>query len=87
MKTEKKRLNISNNCFLQGQATEPTGGGAGTSPQKKSAMEELFGETFAGKGGTGKKPFPDPIEEEVAYYQAASGIQVDGDPLNWRKIN
>ncbi|KAK0145655.1 Zinc finger BED domain-containing protein 1 [Merluccius polli] len=72
----------------EGQATEPTGGGARTSPpQKESAMEELFGETFAGKGGTGKKLFADAIEEEVAYYQAASGIQVDGDPLNWWKIN
>ncbi|CAL8349506.1 unnamed protein product [Arctogadus glacialis] len=58
---------------IVGQATEPTGGGAGTSPpQKKSAMEALFGETFAGKEVTGKKPFLDAIEEEVAYYRAAT---------------
>ena len=87
MKTEKKDL-TSNYCFFQGQATELTGGGAGTSPpQKKSAMEALFGETFAGKEDTGKKPFLDVIEEEVAYYRAASGIPIDGDPLNWWKTN
>ena len=50
-------------------------------------MEALFGETFAGKVDTGKKPFLDAIEEEVAYYREASGIQVDCDPLNWWKIN
>ena len=85
MKTEKKDL-TSNNCFFQGQATEPTGGGAETSPQKKSAMEALFGETFAGKDVTGK-PFLDAMEEEVAYYRAANGIPVVGDPLNWWKTN
>lgn len=55
-------------------------------PQKKSAMAELFGETFASKDMGSKTP-ADTIKEEVASYQAASGITVDGDPLTWWKSN
>ncbi|KAL3973548.1 chromosome alignment-maintaining phosphoprotein 1 [Sarotherodon galilaeus] len=64
----------------EGQAA-PTG--ADTSPpQKKSAMAELFGDTFVQKD-MGSKAFADTIKEEVASYEAASGIPVDGDPLTW----
>eukprot|EP00064_Thunnus_orientalis_P002859 superscaffoldBa00000222_g2867 len=50
----------------EGQATEPTGADSEASlPQKKSAMQELFGETFASKD-TGKT-FANIIEEEVAF--------------------
>ncbi|KAJ8356524.1 hypothetical protein SKAU_G00193180 [Synaphobranchus kaupii] len=52
---------------------------------KKSAMEELFGETFASKDIG--KTFANTIKEEVASCQAASGIPVDGDPLAWWKSN
>ncbi|KAJ8341202.1 hypothetical protein SKAU_G00334930 [Synaphobranchus kaupii] len=70
----------------EGQATEPTGADSEASPpQKKPAMEELFGETFASKD-TGKT-FANTIGEEVASYKAASGIPVDGDPLAWWKSN
>lgn len=55
-------------------------------PQKKSAMAELFGETFASKDMGSKAP-ADIIKEEVASYLAASGITVDGDPLTWWKSN
>ncbi|CAL8397886.1 unnamed protein product [Boreogadus saida] len=55
-------------AYENGQATGPTGGGAGTSPpHQKSAMEALLRETFAGKEVKDKKPFADAIEEEVAY--------------------
>lgn len=47
-------------------------------------MAELFGETFASKDMGSKTP-ADTIKEEVASYQAASGITVDGDPLTWWK--
>lgn len=48
--------------------------------QKKSAMAQLFGKTFAPKD-MGSKAFADTIKEEVASYVAASGIPVNGDPL------
>ncbi len=54
-------------------------------PQKKSAIAELFGETFASKDMDSKTPAD--IKEEVASYLAASGITVDGDPLTWWKSN
>ncbi|KAJ8394818.1 hypothetical protein AAFF_G00041730 [Aldrovandia affinis] len=62
----------------EGQATEPTGADSEASPppQKKSAMEELFGEIFVNKD-TGKT-FANTIEEEVESYKAASSIPVDG---------
>ncbi|CAB1424935.1 unnamed protein product [Pleuronectes platessa] len=61
----------------EGQAAEPTGANLDTSPpQKKSAMAELFGETFASKDMDSKTP-ADIIKEEVAFYLAASGIAVD----------
>ncbi|KAJ8390632.1 hypothetical protein AAFF_G00102380 [Aldrovandia affinis] len=70
----------------EGQTTEPTGADSEASPpQKKSAMEELFGEIFVSKD-TGKT-FANTIKEEVASYKAASGIPVDGDPLAWWKSN
>jgi len=73
--------------FLQGQAAEPTGANLDTSPpQKKSAMAELFGETFASKDMDSKTP-ADIIKEEVASYLAASSITVDDDPLTWWKSN
>ncbi|XP_039456235.1 E3 SUMO-protein ligase ZBED1-like [Oreochromis aureus] len=62
----------------EGQAA-PTGGDT-SPPQKKSAMAELFGDTFVQKD-MGSKAFADTIKEEVASYEAASGIPVDGDPL------
>ncbi|XP_059916026.1 E3 SUMO-protein ligase ZBED1-like [Gadus macrocephalus] len=71
----------------EGQAAEPTGANLDTSPpQKKSALAELFGETFASKDMDSKTP-ADIIKEEVAFYLAASGIAVDGDPLTWWKSN
>ncbi|KAM3858869.1 E3 SUMO-protein ligase ZBED1-like [Diretmus argenteus] len=70
----------------EGQAAEPTGPDSEPSPRKKSAMEELFGETFASKD-TGKKTCGNTIKEEVTSYRAASGIPVDGDPLAWWKSN
>ncbi|ROL48385.1 Zinc finger BED domain-containing protein 1 [Anabarilius grahami] len=71
----------------EGQAAEPTGANLDTSPpQKKSAIAELFGETFASKDMDSKTP-ADIIKEEVASYLAASGITVDGDPLTWWKSN
>ncbi|XP_056292793.1 zinc finger BED domain-containing protein 4-like [Pseudoliparis swirei] len=70
----------------EGQAAEPTGANLDTSPpQKKSALAELFGETFASKDMDSKTPAD--IKEEVAFYLAASGITVDGDPLTWWKSN
>ncbi|CAI5677365.1 unnamed protein product [Oreochromis niloticus] len=54
-----------------GQAA-PTGGDT-SPPQKKSAMAELFGDTFVQKD-MGSKAFADTIKEEV-----------DGDPLTWWK--
>ncbi|PIO25695.1 hypothetical protein AB205_0007590, partial [Aquarana catesbeiana] len=70
----------------EGQAAEPTGANLDSSspPQKKSAMAELFGETFASKDN--KTP-ADIIKEEVASYLAESDITVDGDPLTWWKSN
>jgi hypothetical protein len=74
--------------FLQGQAAEPTGANLDTSPpQKKSALAELFGETFACSKDMDSKTPADIIKEEVAFYLAASGIAVDGDPLTWWKSN
>uniref|UniRef100_A0A8C9WTI1 HAT C-terminal dimerisation domain-containing protein n=1 Tax=Sander lucioperca TaxID=283035 RepID=A0A8C9WTI1_SANLU len=68
-------------------SAEPTGANLDTSPpQKKSAMAELFGETFARKDMDSMTP-ADIIKEEVASYLTASGITVDGDPLTWWKIN
>lgn len=55
-------------------------------PQKKSAMAELLGETFASKDMDSMTP-ADIIKEEVASYLGASGITVDGDPLTWWKSN
>lgn len=49
-------------------------------------MAELFGDTFAQKD-MGSKAFADTNKEEVASYEAASGIPVDGDPLAWWKSN
>ncbi|KAJ8333491.1 hypothetical protein SKAU_G00414990 [Synaphobranchus kaupii] len=70
----------------EGQATEPTGADSEASPpQKKSAMKELFGETFASTDTD--KTFANTIKEEVASYKAASRIPVDGDPLAWWKTN
>ncbi|KAG5269983.1 hypothetical protein AALO_G00187330 [Alosa alosa] len=72
---------------LQGQAAEPIGANLDTSPpQKKSAMAELFGETFASKDMDSKTP-ADIIKEEVAFYLAGSCIAVDGAPLTWWKSN
>ncbi|XP_040188247.1 E3 SUMO-protein ligase ZBED1-like [Rana temporaria] len=71
----------------QAQAAEPTGANLDSSspPQKKSAMAELFGETFASKDN---KTSADIIKEEVeSYLLAASGITVDGDPMTWWKSN
>ncbi|XP_073491217.1 E3 SUMO-protein ligase ZBED1-like [Aquarana catesbeiana] len=72
----------------EGQAAEPTGANLDSSspPQKKLAMAELFGETFATSSKDNKTP-ADIIKEEVASYLAASGITVDGDPLTWWKSN
>lgn len=56
-------------------------------PQKKSAMAELFGETFVSKEMYTKAPGIDLIKEEAASYQAAGGMSVDGDPLTWWKTN
>ncbi|CAL9691797.1 unnamed protein product [Knipowitschia caucasica] len=71
----------------EGQAAEPTGASLDTSPpQKKSAMAELFGETFVSLEMDSKNPSVI-IKEEVASYMAASGITVDGDPLTWWKRN
>ncbi|KAL3969495.1 Arf-GAP with GTPase, ANK repeat and PH domain-containing protein 2 [Sarotherodon galilaeus] len=64
----------------EGQAA-PTGADT-CPPQKKLAMAELFGDTFVQKD-MGSKAFADTIKEEVASYEAASGIPVDGDPLTW----
>lgn len=73
--------------FPQGQVTAQSGEHLGTSPPlKKSAMRELFGENFADKATT-KKTFETTVEEEVAFYQAAAGIPVDGDPLEWWRKN
>ena len=72
---------------MQGETAGPTGANQDTSPpQKKSAMAEFFGETFASKD-MGSKTTADTIKEEVASYQAASCIPVDGDPLTWWKSN
>ncbi|KAM3874432.1 E3 SUMO-protein ligase ZBED1-like [Diretmus argenteus] len=71
----------------EGQAAEPTGPDSEPSPRKKSAMEELFGETFASKDTGKKKTCGNTIKEEVTSYRAASGIPVDGDPLAWWKSN
>ncbi|RXN24549.1 zinc finger BED domain-containing 1-like protein [Labeo rohita] len=71
-----------------GQATEPTPTGADTEPnasppQKKSAMEELFGDTFVKESETDKS-FSNTIKEEVASYS----LPVDGgNPLAWWKHN
>ncbi|XP_039592106.1 E3 SUMO-protein ligase ZBED1-like [Polypterus senegalus] len=67
------------------QYAAPTGTDT-SPPQKKSAMAELFGETFAQKDMV-SKAFADTIKEEVVSYEAASGIPVDGDPLTWWKSN
>ncbi|KAI2664116.1 Transposon Ty3-I Gag-Pol polyprotein [Labeo rohita] len=72
----------------EGQATEPTPTGADTEPnasppQKKSAMEELFGDTFVKESETDKS-FSNTIKEEVASYS----LPVDGgNPLAWWKHN
>uniref|UniRef100_A0AAV2M8E4 Uncharacterized protein n=1 Tax=Knipowitschia caucasica TaxID=637954 RepID=A0AAV2M8E4_KNICA len=56
----------------EGQAAEPTGASLDTSPpQKKSAMAELFGETFVSLEMDSKNPSVI-IKEEVASYMAAS---------------
>ncbi|PIO31982.1 hypothetical protein AB205_0067260 [Aquarana catesbeiana] len=71
----------------EGQATELTGANLDSSspPQKKLAMAELFGETFASKDN--KTPV-DIIKEEVAsYLLKANSITVDSDPLTWWKSN
>ncbi|XP_034034592.1 zinc finger BED domain-containing protein 1-like [Thalassophryne amazonica] len=65
-----------------GRVAEPTGAGLDTPPPpKKSAIVELFGETFASKNVS--KTFTDTMKEEMTSYQTASGIPVNDDPLTW----
>ncbi|CAL9695312.1 unnamed protein product [Knipowitschia caucasica] len=54
--------------------------------KQKSAMAELFGETFVSLEMDSKN-LSVIIKEEVASYMAASGITADGDPLTWWKRN
>ncbi|XP_063326284.1 uncharacterized protein LOC134624967 isoform X2 [Pelmatolapia mariae] len=77
----------------EGQAA-PTG--ADTSPpQKKSAMAELFGNTFVQKD-MGSKTFADTIKEQVASYEAEQKSLLEqqrnnfshldsAQPLQWKK--
>ncbi|KAK3508089.1 hypothetical protein QTP70_013446 [Hemibagrus guttatus] len=78
---DKAKLQRVNHSAEKGQATEPTPTGADTEakaspPQKKSAMEELFGDTFVMESDT-DKTFSKTIKEEVASYRAASSMPVD----------
>ena len=54
-----------------------------SSPQKKTAMSELFGDLLKTEQQT--KAFPQRIEEEVSSYKAAGGLNVDADPFRWWK--
>ena len=77
-------------CFFQGQEVTGADSSPSPPPQKKSVMEELFGDTLLSQEERGQKSslsFTDTIREEVASYRAADGIAVGGDPLAWWKVN